>query len=90
MFKAIRDMLSGKKSYIAGAGLVLVGIADWLANEPKAMQTIIEGLMVIFLRNAVSKSANGQKAHTSAGNAEKRANKSAQGGALRDIKQNAE
>lgn len=61
MINGLKDFLSGKKTYIAGAGLVLLGVSQWLAGDQDAVKTILEGLTAIFVRGAVSKVGKPQK-----------------------------
>jgi hypothetical protein len=52
-------MLNGKKSYIAGALLVLFALIGWVLGEMDSVQAapyLFEGLGIIGLRHGIAKS----------------------------------
>lgn len=54
----IKEFLSGKKTYLGGIAMILIGINAWVngsATDIEAIRTIIEGIIVMTGRAAISK-----------------------------------
>lgn len=54
----LKEFLSGKKTYIGGLVMILLGIKAWVegsATDIESIRTIIEGIIIMTGRAAISK-----------------------------------
>lgn len=56
MLSGLSNLLNGRKTYLAGLGLVGLGVFQIaVAHDLTGLQNVLTGLGTIFMRNAVSK-----------------------------------
>ena len=55
----IREFLSGRKTYIVGAGAIIAAVLAWTngtLDNAQAIEAIVAALVAIFLRAGIAKS----------------------------------